>query len=245
VVSDVAGTTVDSIDSFLEHGGRRWRLIDTAGIRRKRSIDKKTEKHAVVSALKGMDRADVVLMLIDAKAGIAEQDQKIAAFADEKGKAVVIVVNKWDLAKESSLEAEKVAEHIRYELAFLAHAPIRFASAKTGRRVHDVLGTALELAEQHFLRVPTGEVNRVLQAAQAAHQPPMHKGRRTKLLYGAQVRVAPPTFVFAANDPEGVHFSYRRYLVNRLRETFGFGGAPLRLLFRARGGKAKKRRRRA
>jgi len=171
---------------------------------------------------------------VDAEAGLAEQDLKIASFADEKGKAVVVVVNKWDLARDRDLEAEKVAEGIRYQMAFLAHAPIRFVSAKTGKRVFDVLETVVALAEKHFRRVGTGEVNRALRDATEAHQPPVHRGRRTKILYGAQVKVAPATFVIAANDPEGFHFSYRRYLTNALREHFGFDGAPIRIFFRAR-----------
>jgi GTP-binding protein len=257
LVSDVAGTTMDAVDSFLEYGGRRYRIIDTAGIRRKRSIGHKVEQFAVVSALKGMDRADVALLLIDALEGVAEQDMKIASFAEEKGMAVVIVVNKWDIAKPGTtystgtsrikkdphahritsggdLDAETYAKQIRNSMPFLAHAPIRFVSAKTGKRVFDVLDTATELAKEHFRRVPTGEVNRALKAAVEAHQPPMHKGRRTKLYFGTQVRVAPPTFVLACNDPEGVHFSYRRFLMNRFREDFGFGGAPIRLFFRKR-----------
>ncbi len=245
LVSPVPGTTVDSIDSFMEHGGRRFRLIDTAGIRRKRSIGGSVEKHAVVSALKGMDRADVVLLLLDAMEGLAEQDMKIASFADDKNKAVVIVVNKWDLAREAKppmahqqvdgpLDAEAYAKQIREVMPFLGHAPIRFVSAKTGKRVFDVLDTAVALAEEHFRRIPTGEVNRALKAAVDGHQPPMHKGRRTRLYFGTQVRAAPPTFVIAVNDPEGVHFSYRRYLQNRFREDFSFGGAPIRLIFRKR-----------
>jgi GTP-binding protein len=240
LVSDVPGTTVDSVDSFLEFGSKRYRLIDTAGIRRKRSIAANVEKYAVVSALKGMDRADVAFFVIDAKAGVAEQDLKIASFAEEKGLAVVLVVNKWDLARAEGtkdadkLDAETYARQIREAMPFLAHAPIRFVSAKTGKRVLDLLDTAAELARKHFARVPTGELNRAIKAAVDGHQPPMHKGRRTKLYFGTQVRVAPPTFVIAVNDPEGVHFSYRRYLNNRFREHFDFGGAPIRLFFRRR-----------
>ncbi|HEY4223902.1 MAG TPA: ribosome biogenesis GTPase Der, partial [Myxococcota bacterium] len=209
LVSDVPGTTVDSIDSFLEHGGRRFRLIDTAGIRRKRSIGSAVEKHAVVSALKGMDRADVVLLLIDANMGLADQDLKIASFADEKNKAVVVVVNKWDLARapdrKQPLDAEVYAKQIREQMPFLAHAPIRFISAKTGKRVFDVLDTAVALAKEHFRRVPTGEVNRALAAAIAGHQPPMFRGKRMRFYFGTQVKAAPPTFVIATNDTDGVH----------------------------------------
>lgn len=236
LVSPIAGTTVDAVDSFLEHGGRRWRLIDTAGIRRKRSISLQMESFAVVSALKGMDRADVCLLLLDALEGVAEQDLKIANFAEEKGLAVVVVVNKWDL-KESMkdrVDAEEYARTIREQMPFLAHAPIRFVSAKTGKRVHDVLDTALRLAEEHFKRIPTGLLNRTLKAAVEAHQPSMYRNKRAKFYFGTQVRVGPPTFVIAVNDPEIVHYSYKRYLVNRFREAFDLGGAPIRMILRKR-----------
>jgi len=236
LVSDVAGTTMDAVDSFVEYGGARFRVIDTAGIRRKRSIVHQVEKYAVVAALRGMDRADLVLHLIDATAGVTEQDKRIASFVEDKGKACVIVVNKWDLAKENELDADAYARQIREELPFVDHAPIRFVSAKTGKRVHDVLQTAQELAKRHFLRVSTSQVNRVIEGAVAGHQPPMVKGRRVRLYFGTQVKTAPPTFVIATNDVDGVHFSYRRYLINKLREAFDFGGAPVRLIFRRRDG---------
>jgi ribosome-associated GTPase EngA len=236
LVSDVAGTTMDAVDSFVEYGGARFRVIDTAGIRRKRSIVHQVEKYAVVAALRGMDRADLVLHLIDATAGVTEQDKRIASFVEDKGKACVIVINKWDLAKQNELDADEYARQIREELPFVDHAPIRFVSAKTGKRVHDVLQTAQELAKRHFLRVSTSQVNRVIEGAVAGHQPPMVKGRRVRLYFGTQVKTAPPTFVIATNDVDGVHFSYRRYLINQLREAFDFGGAPVRLIFRRRDG---------
>lgn len=236
LVSDIAGTTMDAVDSFVEYGGARFRVIDTAGIRRKRSIVHQVEKYAVVAALRGMDRADIVLHLIDATAGVTEQDKRIASFVEDKGKACVIVVNKWDLARDNHLDADEYARQIREELPFVDHAPIRFVSAKTGKRVHDVLQTAQDLAKRHFLRVSTSQVNRVIEGAVAGHQPPMVKGRRVRLYFGTQVKTAPPTFVIATNDVEGVHFSYRRYLVNKLREAFDFGGAPVRLIFRRRDG---------
>jgi GTP-binding protein len=234
LVSDIPGTTVDAVDSFLEHGGHRFRLIDTAGIRRKRSIAHQVEKYAVVSALKGMDRCDVALFLLDATAGVTEQDLKVAAFAHDKGKAIIIVVNKWDLGRKAGMDADAYTKQIREQMPFLDYAPVRFVSALTGRRVHDVLETAVEVARQHFTRVPTAEVNRVVARAQAAHQPPQHKGRRVKLFFATQVAVAPPSFVIATTDPEGVHFSYRRFILNQIREAFGFTGAPLRLFFRRR-----------
>lgn len=238
LVSDIPGTTVDAVDSFLEFGGTRFRLIDTAGIRRKRSISLQMEKYAVVSALKGLDRCDVAFFLIDPLEGLTEQDLKVAAFAHDKGKGVVIVVNKWDLARAQGLNAQEVAERIRERTPFLAYAPIRFVSAKTGRKVFDLLDSATEVAQEYFTRIPTGALNRVLRAAVDAHPPPVHKGKRVKLYYAAQVRVGPPTFVIATNQPQGVHFSYRRFVQNRVREAFGFKGTPLRIFYRQRGDEA-------
>ncbi len=236
LVSDVAGTTMDAIDSFVEYGNARCRVIDTAGIRRKRSISQRVEKYAVVAALRGMDRADIVLHLIDATAGVTEQDKRIASFVEDKGKACIIVINKWDLARDKDLDAETYARDVREELTFVDHAPIRFVSALTGKRVHDVLQTAQELAQRHFLRVSTSQVNKVVLDAVNSHQPPMHKGKRVRFYFATQVKTAPPTFVIATNDIDGIHFSYRRYLINKLREGFDFGGAPVRIIFRRRDG---------
>ncbi|HEY1098547.1 MAG TPA: GTP-binding protein, partial [Myxococcota bacterium] len=186
--------------------------------------------------LRGMDRADLVLHLIDATEGVTEQDKRIASFIEDKGKACIIVINKWDLAKDNELDADVYAAKVREQLNFVDHAPIRFISAKTGKRVHDVLSTASELAKRHFLRVSTSQVNKVLLDAVAAHQPPIHKGKRVRLYFATQVKTAPPTFVVATNDTEGVHFSYRRYLINAMREAFDFGGAPVRIIFRRREG---------
>lgn len=234
LVSDIPGTTVDAVDSFFEYGGMRYRLIDTAGIRRKRSISLQMERYAVVSALKGLDRCDIALLLLDPMEGVTEQDLRIGAFAHDKGKSVILVVNKWDLAREAGLNAEAVRTAIFERMPFLSYAPVRFVSALTGRKVYDLLDTANEVARETFTRVSTGQLNRVLRAAIDAHPPPVYKGKRVKLFYGAQVRVAPPTFVVASNLPEGVHFSYQRFLQNRMREAFGFQGAPLRIFFRAR-----------
>ncbi|MBM4279685.1 MAG: ribosome biogenesis GTPase Der [Deltaproteobacteria bacterium] len=236
LVSEVAGTTMDAVDSFVEYGGARFRVIDTAGIRRKRSISARVEQYAVVAALRGMDRADVVLHLIDAAAGLTEQDKRIAAFVEDKGKAVVLVINKWDLAKDKDLDADSYAAQLRDAMPFVDHAPVRFVSAKTGKRVHDVLSTATDLAKRHFQRISTSQVNKVLQEAVTVHQPPMVKGKRVRLYFATQVKTAPPTFVIATNDVQGVHFSYRRFLINQLREAFDFGGAPVRLIFRRRDG---------
>lgn len=240
LVSDMPGTTVDAVDSFFEYGGARFRLIDTAGIRRKRSIALQMERYAVVSALKGLDRCDVALLLIDGIEGLTEQDLKVAAFAHDKGKGIIIVVNKWDMARDNGLDAQAAMENLRDRMPFLSYAPIRFVSAKTGRKVFDLLDTAQSVAREYFTRVPTGQLNRVIRAAVDAHPPPVHQGKRVKLYYGAQVKVAPPTFVVATNDPQGVHFSYQRFLQNRLRDAFGFQGTPIRTFFRQRGSDAGK-----
>jgi GTP-binding protein len=235
LVTDMAGTTIDAVDSMLEHGGRRFRLIDTAGIRRKRSISQRMEKFAVVSALKGMDRADVALFLLDATMGLTEQDLKVAAFAHDKGRAMILAVNKWDLAKSHELVAEELRATLRDRMPFLSYVPIRFISAKTGRRVFDLLDLADDIADRYFARHATSLINRVLQTAVAAHPPPVARGKRTKLYFAAQVANAPPTIVVACNDPRGVHFSYRRFLQNRFREALDLEGTPLRLIFRRRG----------
>ncbi len=234
LVSPVAGTTLDAVDEQITYAGHNYKLIDTAGIRRKRSIDRDAEKMAVSASLGALDRAQVALFLIDATVGLTEQDLKIASFIDKKAKACVIVVNKWDLSKELDVKAEAFAEHLRHKMPFLAHAPIRFVSSLTGSRVFDVLEVAWEVFEAYTQRVTTGQLNRVLERAVQAHQPPMVAGRRLKFFYGTQVSVAPPTFLFTVNEKKGVHFSYERYLVNRIREEFGFKGAPVRVVLRER-----------
>lgn len=234
LVSDIPGTTQDAVDEEITYAGKTFRLIDTAGIRRKRSIYKDTEKMAVSASLGALDRAQVALLLIDASAGITEQDLKIASFVDKKSKSVVIVVNKWDLSRNLELSAEKFASHIRDKMPFLTFAPILFASARTGRHIFDVLEMAIEVAESYVKRIPTSQVNKMLEQAVADHQPPIVQGRRLKFYYGTQVSVAPPTFLFSVNEKEGIHFSYERFLVNRIRDAFEFKGSPIRLVFRDR-----------
>ena len=234
LVSEEPGTTLDAVDSDFEYGGQKYRLIDTAGIRKKRSIFRDLEKMAVSSSLGALDRCSVAIMLVDALEGITEQDLKVAAFADKKAKGIVIVVNKWDLAKEKGLKIDDYTQQIRDQMPFLSFAPILYISALTGSRVFDVLEIVKEIAEQYRKRVSTAQVNKVLQSAQDAHQLPVSKGRRVKIFYGTQVSAAPPIFMFTCNDPDGIHFSYRRFLINQIRETFGFKGVPVRLVFRAR-----------
>ncbi len=234
LVSEEPGTTLDAVDSDFEYGGQKYRLIDTAGIRKKRSIFRDLEKMAVSSSLGALDRCSVAIMLVDALEGITEQDLKVAAFADKKAKGIVIVVNKWDLAKGKGLKIDEYTQQIRDQVPFLSFAPILYISALTGSRVFDVLDVVKEIAEQYKKRISTAQVNKVLQSAQDAHQLPVSKGRRVKIFYGTQVSVAPPIFLFTCNDPDGIHFSYRRFLINQIRETFGFTGVPVRLVFRAR-----------
>lgn len=240
LVSEVAGTTTDAVDTVFEYGGQRYALIDTAGIRRKRSIAKDLEKIAVSSSLNALDRCDIALLMIDATEGLTEQDMKIASFIDEKGKGVIIVVNKWDMMKNQGVKTQDFANNLKEQMPFLAFAPIRFVSAKTGSRVFDVIDTINEVAEQYFRKVGTSLFNRMLEKAVMAHQPPVAKGRRIKLYFGTQVTSAPPTFVMRCNEPAGIHFSYRRYLTNQIRDAFGFSGVPIRLKFHGRDIKNKK-----
>ncbi len=235
LTSMIPGTTVDAVDSELTYNGQQFLLIDTAGIRRKRGISREVEKMAVSASLGAIDRAEVALIMIDAEEGLTEQDMKVAAFANDKGRASIIVVNKWDLAKKKGLSADKYAQDLRDKMPFMAYAPIRFMSALLGTRVFDVLDTAIEIHAEYHKRITTSQLNRFMEGALAAHQPAVVKGRRVKIFYGTQVKSAPPTFLFSTNEADGFHFSYQRYLINRMREEFGFKGVPLRLLFRGRG----------
>ncbi|MDA0713015.1 MAG: ribosome biogenesis GTPase Der, partial [bacterium] len=211
LISNQPGTTVDAVDTDFEYGGQKYSLIDTAGIRKKRSIFEDLEKMAVSSSLGAIDRCSVALMLIDPTEGITEQDMKVAAFAEHKAKGLVIVVNKWDLAREHELKHKEFTQQIRDKMPFIAYAPIVFVSALTGRNVFDVLETAKEVEKQYEKRVGTGQVNRMLQDALEAHQLPVTSGRKVKIFYATQVSAAPPTFIFTCSNPQGVHFSYRRY----------------------------------
>lgn len=237
LVSEIPGTTTDAVDSKLEYGGRRFKLIDTAGVRRKRSIFEETEKMSVSSTLCALDRADVAILMLDATEPVSEQDQKIAGFIEDKSKGVVIVVNKWDLSRENELKSDAVVEGVKDKLQFLAHAPVRLVSAKTGSRIYDVLEEVVKVYEEFHKRVTTSQVNQVLEKAQILHAPPVARGRRVKFFYGTQIKSAPPTFLLSCNAPEDVHFSYRRFLVNQFRETFGFKGVPVKLVLRGRGKK--------
>jgi len=231
-VSAIAGTTRDSIDSVLEYQGQKFVLIDTAGIRRHRSVESDLEKKSVNSSLGSMDHCDVALMIIDAEEGLTEQDLKIASFIQKKSKGAVIVVNKWDkIEVDADVRKAFVAELDR-KLQFLSFAPKIFVSALTGSNVFKILKIAQSVAVQCKKRIGTGEINRWLASATGCHEPPVVRGRRIKFYYGAQVYSSPPTFMLKCNEANGVHFSYTRYLINRLRDDFGFEGAPLRIVYR-------------
>lgn len=236
MVSDIAGTTRDAIDTrFTAPDGQDYVLIDTAGIRRKRAIEYQSlERFSIVRALAAIDRCDVALMVIDATQGVTEQDSKIAGYIDEKGKAAIIVINKWDAVEKDSGTMNEYIRQVREALKFMAYAPVIFISALTGQRTDKVLSTVREVYEQASRRVTTGLLNDVLSDAQAALQPPATSGRRLKIYYATQQDVNPPTFVMFINDERLMHFSYERYLEKQFRKAFGFDGTPLRFILRER-----------
>ena len=234
IVSDIPGTTRDAIDTHFTKDGQSYVLIDTAGMRRKAKIDMPVERYSVIRSLRAVDRCDVVLMVINAEEGVTEQDKKIAGYAHEAGKASIIVVNKWDLIEKDGKTSLKFTETIREELGFMQYSPVLFTSALTKQRVHRVTELVKYVADQHYMRVATSVLNQVIEDATAINPPPSDKGRRLKIYFTTQPDVKPPTFVFFVNDPEIMHFSYLRFLENKLREAFGFEGTPLKLVVRGR-----------
>lgn len=234
IVSDVAGTTRDAIDTPFEVLGDKYVFIDTAGMRKKKKIFENIERYSVVRALTAIERADVCLITIDAVEGVTEQDAKIAGYVNEQGKGAIIVVNKWDLVEKNEKSMNKFIEDIRRELSFMAYAPTIFISALTGQRVSKVLELVKYVSNQNAMRISTGMVNDVINEAVLMNQPPISSGRRLKILYSTQVAVKPPTFALFVNDPNIMHFSYERYLENQLRKSFGFEGTPIRFLIRQR-----------
>jgi GTP-binding protein len=237
IVSEVPGTTRDAVDTTLEWGRSEIVLIDTAGIRRRGKVANgpAAEKYSTLRSLKAIARADVAVLVIDAVEGLTAQDAHVAGYVVEEGKGLVIAVNKWDLVEDKTDRTfAQYSEWIRNEVPFLEFAPIVSISAKTGQRVGKVLELAIDIWGERRKRISTGELNRVLRAAAERQSPPVVKGRRPKLFYGTQAAVAPPTFVFFANDAALIHFSYRRYIENRLRDEFGFDGTPIKLVFRDR-----------
>jgi GTP-binding protein len=235
IVSEIAGTTRDAIDSMLTLAdGTRMVLIDTAGMRRKAKIDLPVERYSVIRALRAVERSDIVLMVIDATQGVTEQDKKIVGYAHDNGKASIIVVNKWDLVEKDEKTVIKYTNNIRHELAFLQYSPVIFISAKTKQRVHRIADLVKYVAEQHSMRIATGVLNSLIEEATMINPPPSDKGKRLKIFYATQPSVKPPTIVFFVNHADLMHFSYLRYLENKLRESFGFEGTPLRLVVRER-----------
>ncbi len=235
MVSDIAGTTRDAIDTRFTDNGQDFVIIDTAGIRRKRAIEYQSlERFSIVRALAAIDRCDVALLLIDATQGVTEQDSKIAGYVDEQGKAAVIVVNKWDAVEKDTKTMDKFVREVRENLKFMAYAPVLFISAMTGQRVNRVLEAVRDAYAQATRRITTGLLNDILADAQAALQPPATSGRRLKIYYATQQAVQPPTFVMFVNEASLMHFSYERYLEGQFRKAFGFEGTPLKFILRER-----------
>jgi len=234
VANPLAGTTRDSVDTPFTYNRKRYLLIDTAGIRRKGRVSQKLEKFSVVQALKAMDRADVVLVVIDAEEGVTDQDVTVAGYAYEKGRAVILVVNKWDKLSKDNSTLGKYVEEMRRTFKYLPFAPVIFVSALTGQRVAKIMNEVEKVAQEYERKIPTPVLNKVLAEAVKDHQPPVFQGKRLKFFYITQDGTRPPSFVVFVNRAEGVHFSYERYLSNKLREAFGFTGTPLRLFFKDR-----------
>ena len=234
IVSDIAGTTRDAIDTAIKHNGKEYVFIDTAGLRRKNKIKEELERYSIIRTVTAVERADVVLMVIDATEGITEQDAKIAGIAHERGKGIIIVVNKWDAIEKNDKTMNEFEKDIRQTLAYMPYAEIMYVSAATGQRLNKLYDMIDMVMENQTLRVATGVLNEIMAEAVAMQQPPSDKGKRLKLYYITQVSVKPPTFVIFVNDKELMHFSYTRYLENKIREAFGFRGTSLKFFIRER-----------
>ena len=236
IVSDIAGTTRDAVDTRIKWNDKEYILIDTAGVRRKSRIKEDIERFSIIRTVSAVERADVVLMVIDATEGVTEQDAKIAGIAHDAGKAVIIVVNKWDAIEKDDKTIYKYEKDIRNTLSYMPYAQMIFISAVTGLRIGKLFEMVDIVVENHSMRIQTGVLNEIVTEAVALQQPPSDKGKRLKIFYSTQVAVKPPTFVFFVNDKQLMHFSYVRYLENRIRDTFGFMGTPLKFLIRERKG---------
>nr|WP_294663846.1 ribosome biogenesis GTPase Der [uncultured Blautia sp.] len=237
IVSDIAGTTRDAVDTKVTWNEKEYIFIDTAGLRRKAKVKEEIERFSVIRTVTAVERADVVVVMIDAAEGVTEQDAKIAGIAHEKGKGVIIAVNKWDAIEKNDKTIYKHTNRIREVLSFMPYAEIVFISAKTGLRISRMFETLDAVIENQTMRVQTGVLNEILTEAVAMQQPPSDRGRRLKIFYMTQVAVKPPTFVIFVNDKELMHFSYTRYLENKIRDAFDFGGTPLKFIVRERGEK--------
>ncbi len=237
IVSDMAGTTRDAVDSYLENDRGKYLIIDTAGMRKKSKVDDRVEKFSVLRATMAIERSDVCIIMIDAQEGVTEQDTKVAGLAHEAGKACVIVVNKWDAIEKDGKTMQRMEEDVRRDLSYMTYAPVLFISALTGQRVDRLLDLIDNVVNQAAMRIPTGVLNQVLNDAQARVQPPTDKGKRLKIYYMTQIGVKPPHFVIFCNDAKLFHFSYQRYLENQIRATFGLTGTPVRITIRQKGDK--------
>lgn len=234
IVSDIAGTTRDAVDTEITYNGKEYIFIDTAGLRRKNKVKEDLEHYMIVRTVSAVERAEVVVLVIDAQEGVTEQDAKIAGIAHDRGKAVMIVVNKWDAVEKDDKTIYRFTEKVRDTLAYMPYAEMLFVSAKTGQRLNNLFETIDTVSENHAMRVATGVLNEIMAEAVAMQQPPSDKGKRLRLYYITQVSVKPPTFVIFVNDKELMHFSYTRYIENQIRNTFGFRGTPLRFIIRER-----------
>ena len=237
IVSNVAGTTRDAVDTPFENDKGKYVFIDTAGIRRKSKVDERVEKFSVMRAQLAIERADVCVIMIDAREGVTEQDTKIAGLAHEAGKASIVVVNKWDLVEKETGTMEKMRKDVMRDLSFMSYAPILFISALTGQRTERLFELINFVNDQSNMRISTGMLNDVLADAQARVQPPTDKGRRLKIYYMTQTGIKPPNFVIFCNSRELFHFSYQRYLENQIRSVFGLEGTPVRIVIRQKGDK--------
>ncbi|EJD3738696.1 ribosome biogenesis GTPase Der [Listeria monocytogenes] len=234
IVSDIAGTTRDAIDTTYTFDGQDYVMIDTAGMRKRGKVYESTEKYSVLRAMRAIERSDVVLVVINAEEGIREQDKRIAGYAHDAGRAIIIVVNKWDAINKDEKTINVWTEDIREQFQFLSYAPIVFVSAKTKQRLNNLFPLINQVSDNHSLRVQSSMLNDVISDAVAMNPSPMDKGKRLKIFYTTQVAVKPPTFVVFVNDPELMHFSYERFLENRIREAFPFEGTPIRVIARKR-----------
>lgn len=234
IVSDIAGTTRDAIDTEVVHNGKEYVFIDTAGLRRKNKIKEELERFMIIRTVSAVDRADVVCLVIDADEGVTEQDAKIAGIAHERGKGMIIIVNKWDLVEKDDKTIYRFTEKVRQTLSFMPYAELLFISAKTGQRIGKLYDMIDAVIENHAMRVQTGVLNEIMTEAVAMQQPPSDKGKRLRLYYITQAAVKPPTFVIFVNDKELMHFSYTRYIENKIRDAFGFQGTPLKFIIRER-----------
>ena len=235
IVSDIPGTTRDAIDTFFYKDGTKFTLIDTAGMRRRSKIEESVERYSIMRSLRAIDRADVVLMLIDAPEGITEQDKKIAGYAHDSGKGCVIVVNKWDIfPNKHDKSTNRFTDDLREEIGFLQYAPVLYASALTGQRVDRVTELVKFVAEQQSMRIQTSALNELIRDAVSVNPPPTKKGKQLNILFMTQADICPPKFIIFVNNPELMHFSYLRFIENRLRESYGFEGTPLKFIVRKR-----------